>query len=149
MKLSQALEIIAQQPPGPFRISYEFSDGRSVTYTAFPSHAERPQEPGLHSLQHAWELAERFAAAAPDGYRNITVVGPNFKPVTPGLFLRQHPPSAAAGERAQWRRLFDAAQRVTTSGANDEPVFFRVPVRTMEELALSLDAIGKTEGPRP
>ena len=47
---------------------------------------------------------------------------------------------------ARWRRLFDAAHAVTTCGANDEPVFFRVPVRAMEERALAIDGIRDPEG---
>lgn len=88
MRLAEVLEIIRYQPPGPFRISYEFTDGQILTTSCFPSNSVRPQEPGLQSLQYAWELAERFASSAPDGYRNITVVGRDFRPVNPALWLR-------------------------------------------------------------
>lgn len=90
MQLQQALRIIRGEDPVGYFVAYEHTDGRIRTFSAFPSVSCRPPEPPIRDLGEAWQLAERFAASAPNCYENITVTGSDHRRVDPSRIYRRN-----------------------------------------------------------
>lgn len=78
MKLKEAMSIIDEKEKG-FMVHFDVSDGRVKYSDYFPD--KHAGEKLIKTEEEAWDLAKRFANAAPDNYNNIYVIDNNFSPV--------------------------------------------------------------------
>ena len=78
MKYQEALNMIEAKEFG-FMVHFERVEGHMQHSDMFPD--KHGGEDLIETEYEAWEIAERFAKAAPDNYINIYVINHKFSPV--------------------------------------------------------------------